>query len=94
MQTLPPGSFAVAVDKPGGTPGSTTFTYYESAEHFFMETADKEERNYYEIILKNQPCTMYFDINHYTQSQFKKDGTIEDDKLDSIVETICQKAKE
>jgi hypothetical protein len=62
------------------------FTCYKSPEDFFRETACLPKRNFYEII--SSSCAMYFDIEHYSPSQFSGDGTPTDDRLATTIATI------
>ena len=90
----PPGSFEVAIDavKRGTSSVVKAFTSYESHEDFFRETACLSQRNFYEIISDGDPCSMYFDIDHYCPSQFNEDGTLTDDKLAQTIATIRAEA--
>jgi len=90
----PLGSFEVAMDAVQRGPGKVVkhFTYFDSHENFFRETACTTQRNFYEIILDGNPCCLYFDVEHYSQSQFNEDGTPTDDKLALTVATIRAEA--
>lgn len=88
----PEGSFAVARDIIGKYP-KKRFMFYKSPEDFFRETADEDHRNFYEIILVDQPCTLYFDIEHCTAGKFINDGSPSDDKLAITIKTIREEAK-
>jgi hypothetical protein len=92
LATLPEGGFAVSMDIVGLYPAKE-FTFFDSPEDFFCETANEKRRNFYEIILADKPCTLYFDIDHYTAGKFDKDGSLSDDKLATIIETIRDEAK-
>jgi len=83
-----PGSFEVAMDAVNSGTGKVVkaFTSYKSREDFFRETACLHKRNFYEII--SGDCTNYFDIEHYSPSQFSRDGTPTDDRLATTIATI------
>jgi hypothetical protein len=92
QDNCPEGSFAVARDIIGKYP-KKIYMIFKSHEDFFRETADEDHRNFYEIILVDKPCTLYFDIEHCTAGKFNEDGSPSDDKLPSTIKTICEEAK-
>jgi len=64
----PLGSFEVALDALQRGTGKVVkhFTYFDSHENFFRETACTAQRNFYEIISDGNPCCLYFDVEHYS----------------------------
>ena len=90
QEKRPPGSFEVAMDalKYGTDKVVKSFTYFDSREDFFRETAYTVHRNFYEIIPAGDPCCLYFDVEHYSNSQFHTDGSPSDNKLAITVATI------
>jgi len=70
-----------------------SFTYFDSRNDFFRETAYNVYRNFYEIILADDPCCLYFDVEHFSPSQFRADGSPSDNKLAITIATICYEAK-
>jgi len=91
----PPGSFEIAIDavKRGTGRVVKAFTSYPSPQDFFRETACMPKRNFYEIISDGNPCCLYFDVEHYSPSQFNEDGTPTDDFLALILATIRAEAQ-
>ena len=43
-------------------------TYFQSPKDFFRETTSIANRNFYEIVLHDRPCCLYFDLEHFTES--------------------------
>ena len=61
----PLGSFEVAMDaiQHGTDKVVKSFTYFDSRDHFFRETAYTVHRNFYEIIPAGDPCCLYLMLN-------------------------------
>ena len=95
QEKRPLGSFEVAMDaiQHGTDKVVKSFTYFDSRDDFFRETAYTVHRNFYEIIPAGDPCCLYFDVEHYSPSQFHADGSPSDNKLAITVATICYEAK-
>ena len=74
----PQGGFEVAIDV--NNTGAKNFTYFLSHEEFFQETYAVVNRHFYEIIVADTPCCLYFDLEHYTQN----------DSDDSKIETALR----
>ena len=56
LQKMPANRFAVAFDV--AEDGRKQFTYFQSPEDFFRETTGMVNRNFYEIIRRDQPCCL------------------------------------
>jgi len=69
------------------------FTYFDPRDNFFRETTYTVYQNFYEIIPAGDPCCLYFDVEHYSPSQFHVDGYPSDNKLAITTATICHEAK-
>jgi len=69
---LGPGSLEVATDtmKHGTDKEVKSFTYFDSRDDFFQETAYTVHRNLYKIIQAGDPCCLFFDVEHCSPSQF------------------------
>ena len=67
-----------------------SYTYFDSRDDFFRETAYTVHRIFYEIIPAGDPYCLYFDVEHYSPSQFHADGSPSDN---ITVATICYEAK-
>jgi len=95
QEKRPLGSFEVAMDaiQHGTDKVVKSFTYFDSRDDFFREIAYTVHRNFYEIIPAGDPCCLYFDVEHYSPSQFHADGSPSDNKLAITVATICYEAK-
>jgi len=89
------GSFEVAMDaiQHGTDKVVKSFTYFDSRDDFFRETAYTVHRNFYEFIPTGDPCCLYFDVEHFSPSQFHADGSPSDNKLAITITTICHEAK-
>jgi len=66
-----PGGFEVALDALQRGNGKVVkhFTYFDSHENFFRETACTFQRNFYEIISDGNPYGLYFDVEQYSPRQ-------------------------
>jgi len=95
QEKCPLRSFEVAMDtiQHGTDKVVKSFKYFDSRDDFFRETVYTVDRNFYEIILAGDPCCLYFDVEHYSHSQFHADGSPSDNKLAITVATICYEAK-
>jgi len=95
QEKRPLGSFEVAMDaiQHGTDKVVKSFTYFDSRDDFFRETAYTVHRNFDEIIPAGDPCCPYFDVEHYSPSQFYADGSPSDNKLAITIATICHEAK-
>jgi len=91
----PLGSCEMAKDaiKHGTDQVVNCFTYFDSRDDFFRETAYTVHRNFHEIILAGDPCCLCFDVEHYSPSQFHVDGSQSDNKPAITIATICHEAK-
>ncbi len=85
QQNRPEGSMEVAIDT--NPHGSKRYTYFADPTEFFMDTFAVVHRNYYELIPPNQPCCLYFDLEHYTAKAH------DDNKLQCALEVIQQQAE-
>jgi hypothetical protein len=65
-----PGSFPVAVDylRADGKV-SKSFTFFDSATVFFRQTANMDQKNFYELIERDQWTKLYLDIEHYVDPE-------------------------
>jgi len=95
QEERPLGSFEVAMDaiQHGTDKVVKSFTYSDSRDDSFRETAYTVHQNFYEIISAGDPCGLYFDVEHYSPSQFHADGSLSDNKLAITIVTICHEAK-
>jgi len=86
-----PGSFEVAMDviQHGSDKVMKSFTYFDSRDDFFRETAYTVHRNFYEVIPAGDPCC----VEHYSPSQIHADCSPSDNKLAITIATICHEAK-
>ena len=84
LKKMPESGFPVAVDNAGK---GKKFTYFDSHEEFFRETAVHEQKNFYEMIKPESWCRAYFDIEHYTDSAEEAGG------IKEIIETIRETMK-
>ena len=85
QQNRPEGSMEVAIDT--NPHGSKRYTYFADPTEFFMDTFAVVHRNYYELIPPNQPCCLYFDLEHYTAKAH------DDNKLQCALKVIQQQAE-
>jgi hypothetical protein len=79
LKSMPEKAFPVAVDNESG---GKKFTFFDTHEAFFRETAVDEQKNFYEMIKPNAWCRAYFDIEFYEEKE-GGDGNIEE-----IIQTI------
>jgi len=66
LPKMPTNRFAVAFDEVED--GRKQLTYFQSLEDFFREIMRVVHRNFYEMIRHDQPCCLYFDLEHCTNS--------------------------
>jgi len=94
QEKCPLGSFEVARDaiQRGTDKVVKNFTYFDSRDNFFRETAYTVHWNFYEIVPAGDPCCLYFDVEHYSPSQFHANGSPSGNKLAITIATICHKA--
>jgi hypothetical protein len=84
LKRMPEEAFPVAVDNASG---GKKFTFFDTHEAFFRETAVDEQKNFYEMIKPNAWCRAYFDIEFYEEKE-GGDGNIEE-IIQTIEETMC-----
>jgi hypothetical protein len=85
VKNMPEGAFPVAEDNGSG---GKKFTFFETHEEFFRETAVDVQKNFYEMIKPNAWCRAYFDIEFYEEKE-GGDGNIEE-IIQTIEETMCR----
>ena len=65
----PAGAFPVAVDyRCRDDKVTKSFTFFESAEDLFRQTAAMEQKNFYELIEPGRWTKLYLDIEHYVDA--------------------------
>ena len=78
LQNRPADAFAVSVDERYGNTrnGKFTkiFTYFDSAADLFRQTAYLPQKNFYELIEADRWAKLYFDIEHYVDSEAVPSG--------------------
>jgi hypothetical protein len=89
LKRMPEGAFPVAVDNESG---GKKFTFFETHEAFFRETAVEEQKNFYEMIKPDAWCRAYFDIEFY-EKEPGGDGGI-DEIIQTIEEAMCRMWRE
>tara|TARA_X000000368_G_scaffold262813_1_gene208030 strand:- start:202 stop:1182 length:981 start_codon:yes stop_codon:yes gene_type:complete len=66
LDKKPAGAFPVAVDyRCRDDKVTKSFTFFESAEDLFRQTAVMEQKNFYELIEPGRWTKLYLDIEHY-----------------------------
>ena len=72
------GSFAVSMDERYGNDKLTkSFTFFDSAADLFMQTARMSQKHFYELIEAGRWAKLYFDIEHYVDSDAVPSGVDE-----------------
>ena len=74
-ENRPAGSFAVSVDERYGNDKFTkSFTFFDSAADLFRQTAHLPQKSFYELIEADRWAKLYFDIEHYVDSEAVPSG--------------------
>ena len=74
-ENRPEGSFAVSVDERYGNDKFTkSFTFFDSAADLFRQTAHLPQKSFYELIEADRWARLYFDIEHYVDSEAVPSG--------------------
>ena len=69
MNKKPADAFPVAVDyRYRNDKVTKTFTFFESPEDLFRQTAEMDQKNFYELIKPGQWIKLYLDIEHYVDA--------------------------
>ena len=75
LESRPAGSFAVSVDERYGNDKFTkSFTFFDSAADLFRQTAHLPQKSFYELIEADRWAKLYFDIEHYVDSEAVPSG--------------------
>ena len=75
LESRPAGSFAVSVDERYGNDKFTkSFTFFDSAADLFRQTAHLPQKSFYELIEADRWTKLYFDIEHYVDSDAVPSG--------------------
>ena len=74
-ENRPEGSFAVSVDERYGNGNfMKSFTFFDSAADLFRQTAHLPQKSFYELIEADRWARLYFDIEHYVDSEAVPSG--------------------
>ena len=86
LESRPAGSFAVSIDERYGNDQFTkTFTFFDSAADLFRQTAHLPQKSFYELIEADRWTKLYFDIEHYVDSEAVPSG------IDGAVQVVKEK---